>query len=172
MKPSYNQIDRFISRIEKGLIVILLSVMVILAFSQIILRNFFSTGLSWGEPLVRYLVLWVGFTGAALATREGKHITIELFSVLKAGKTYRTPAVISHLCSTVICCLLTVAAVKFLWFESQMGSTTFFKIPVWVPELIIPITFGLMSIRYLAKTLATAFNWSDGNHLSNQRVDS
>ena len=172
MKSSWNQIDRFISRIEKGLIVILLSVMVIMAFSQIILRNLFSTGLSWGEPLVRYLVLWVGFTGAALATREGKHITIELLSVWKTGKAQRIPATISHLCSTVICSLLTIAAVKFLWFESQMGGTTFFKIPVWVPELIIPITFGLMSIRYLVKTLAEAFNWSEAPATTSQRVDS
>ncbi len=172
MKSGWNQLDAFISRLEKGLIVILLSVMVIMAFSQIILRNFFSTGLSWGEPLIRYLVLWVGFTGAALATREGKHITIELFSVWQSGKAHRLPAAISHFCSTVICSLLTVAAVKFLWFESQMGSKTFFKIPVWVPELIIPITFGVMSIRYLAKTLSTTFNWPDDNHLSNQQADS
>lgn len=172
MKPSWSQIDGFISRIEKGLIVTLLSVMVVMAFSQIILRNVFSTGLSWGEPLVRYLVLWVGFSGAALATREGKHITIELFSVWRAGKTHRIPATISHLCSAVICGLLTFAAVKFLWFEAQMGSTTFLKIPVWVPELIIPLTFGLMSIRYFFKALAKTLNRSDEDHVIGQRGDS
>ena len=140
--------------------------------SQIILRNVFSTGLSWGEPLVRYLVLWVGFTGAALATREGKHITIELFSVWKGGKTHRVPATISHLCSAVICGLLSFAAVKFLWFEAQMGSTTIFKIPVWVPELIIPLTFSLMSIRYFIKALAKIFNRPDEDQPTGQRGDS
>jgi TRAP-type C4-dicarboxylate transport system permease small subunit len=172
MRSSWNQLDAFIGRLEKGLIVILLSVMVVMAFSQIILRNVFSTGLSWGEPLVRYLVLWVGFTGAALATREGKHITIELISVWGTGKPRRIPSTISHLCSAVICGLLAFAAVKFLWFEAQMGSTTFLKIPVWVPELIMPLTFGLMGVRYFFKVLATVFRWPDENHGPGPRGDS
>lgn len=158
MKLSWNRIDEVFSRIEKGLIVILLSVMVLVAFTQIIMRNAFSTGLSWGEPLVRYLVLWVGFMGAALATREGKHITIELFSVWKSKSPRWYTTGISHLCSTLVCALLATAAVKFLWFEAQMGTTTFFSIPVWVPELIMPITFGIMSIRFFIKALAVIFN--------------
>ena len=172
MKPAWNQLDAFISRLEKGLIVILLSVMVLLAFTQIIMRNFFSSGLSWGEPLVRYLVLWVGFTGAALATKEGKHITIELFSVWKSKKAHPLPTAISHLFSAIVCGLLTLAAFKFLLFEAQMGSAAFFNIPVWVPESIIPLTFGLMCIRYLVKVLAAAFNRPAGDHLNRSRDDS
>jgi TRAP-type C4-dicarboxylate transport system permease small subunit len=151
---SWHRIDEFIGQLEKWLIVILLGAMVLVAFGQIILRNVFSTGLAWGEPLVRYLVLWVGFTGAALATREGKHITIELFSVLKNRPPSRFLAAVSHLSSAVICGLLALAAVKFLRFEAQMGSASFFGVPAWLPELIIPVTFTLMTIRYLLKAVA------------------
>jgi TRAP-type C4-dicarboxylate transport system permease small subunit len=158
---SWHRIDEFIGRLEKWLIVILLSAMVLVAFGQIILRNVFSTGLAWGEPLVRYLVLWVGFTGAALATREGKHITIELFSVMKNRQPNRFFAAVSHLSSAVICGLLGLAAVKFLRFEAQMGSATFFDVPVWLPELILPVTFALMTIRYLLKALAEIGSRSD-----------
>ena len=172
MKPSWNRIDEVISRIEKGLIVILLSAMVLVAFTQIILRNAFSTGLSWGEPLVRYLVLWVGFMGAALAAREGKHITIELFSVWKSKSPRWYTAGLSHLCSTLVCALLATAAVKFLWFEAQMGTTTFFGIPVWVPESIIPITFGIMSIRYFFKALAVVFDQSQDPYQTSRRRNS
>lgn len=172
MKPSWNRIDEIIGRIEKSLIVILLSTMVLVAFTQIVMRNAFSSGLSWGEPLVRYLVLWVGFIGAALATREGKHITIELFSVWKSKKPRWYTAGISHLCSTLVCALLAVAAVKFLWFEAQMGSTPFLNVPVWVPELIIPLTFGMMSIRFFFKALAVIFNRPESNPVSESRSDS
>jgi C4-dicarboxylate transporter DctQ subunit len=158
VKLSWNRIDDIVSRIEKGLIVLLLGVMVLVAFTQIVMRNMFSTGLSWGEPLVRYLVLWVGFIGAALATRESKHITIELFSVWKSGKPRWYAAGISHTCSAIVCALLAVAAVKFLWFEAQMGASPFFGLPVWVPESIIPIAFVIMSIRFFTKALAVIFN--------------
>jgi len=72
------RIDNFIARVEKFLVVFLLGAMILVAFLQIVLRNVFTTGFSWGDPFIRYLVVWVGFIGAALATKEGKHITIEI----------------------------------------------------------------------------------------------
>ena len=76
----WDRLDKKISRVEQVLVTILLTMMILLAFSQIVLRNFFATGISWGDSLVRYLVLWVGFIGAAIATREGKHINIDVVS--------------------------------------------------------------------------------------------
>lgn len=169
---AWNRLDELIGHLEKWLIVLLLSVMVLLAFSQIVLRNAFSTGLSWGEPLVRYLVLWVGFTGAALATREGRHITIELFSVMKNRQPNRFFTAIAHLSAAIVCGLLGMAAVKFLWFEAQMGSSTFFQLPVWLPELIIPLTFTLMSIRYLMKAVAKICRWPEADQTVESRDDS
>ena len=142
-------LDEKIGRLEQILIAALLTIMILLAFSQIVLRNFFATGIDWGDSLVRYLVVWVGFIGAAIATKEGKHITIDVLSRWVTGKGRIAIQVTSNLCSTVICGLLTWAGIKFIWFEAQMGGTTFFNLPIWVPELIIPITFGLMTLRYL-----------------------
>ena len=76
----WERADEVIDRVEQILLVILLSSMIVIAFFQIVLRNLFSTGLTWGDPLVRNLVLWIGFIGAALATREGKHINIDIVS--------------------------------------------------------------------------------------------
>jgi TRAP-type C4-dicarboxylate transport system permease small subunit len=77
-----NVIHRINSWIEKGetaLIVFIVIFMVFLAFLQVVLRNVFSQGLLWGDILLRQLVLWIGFIGASLATREEKHINIDLF---------------------------------------------------------------------------------------------
>ena len=81
--------DEILGRVEKFLLAAMLSIMILLAFLQIILRNVFSSGISWGDPLVRYLVLWVGFIGASLASKEGKHITIEVFSRWFSGSGNR-----------------------------------------------------------------------------------
>jgi TRAP-type C4-dicarboxylate transport system permease small subunit len=144
----WDRVDEFLARIEKLVVVFMLTLMILVAFSQIILRNFFATGISWGDAVVRYLVLWVGFVGAALATRENKHITIDVLSRWVSGRGSIYLDAVSYFCSTVICGLLTYAAIGFIKFESQMGSTTFFSLPVWLPELIIPVTFGLMTFRF------------------------
>ena len=95
-------------------------------------------------------MVWVAFIGAAVAVREGKHITIDVLSRWITGAGKVPVQAISCFFSAAICGLLTLAAVKFVIFEAQMGTTVFFELPVWIPELIIPITFGLMTIRFTA----------------------
>lgn len=148
-------VDQKLSRVEQGLITVLLTVMILLAFAQIVLRNFFSTGIDWGDALVRYLVVWVGFIGAALATQEDKHITIDVLSRWFSGAGNDAVKVLSDFVSAVVCGVLTWAGIKFILFEAQMGGVAFFKLPIWLPELIIPITFGLMTLRYAMRLLNT-----------------
>jgi C4-dicarboxylate transporter DctQ subunit len=147
----WDRLDEKISRVEQVLITILLSMMILTAFFQIVLRNFFDTGISWGDSLVRYLVVWVGFIGAAIATKEGKHINIDVVSRWLTGLESNYIRLVSHFFSAGICGLLTLAAIKFVIFEAQMGSTAFLKLPVWVPEIIIPVTFGLMTLRFAVR---------------------
>ena len=149
----WERIDANIERVEQTLIVTFLSFMIVIAFLQIVLRNFFSTGLDWGDQLLRNLVLWIGFIGATLATKEGKHINIDVVSrwLPTLGKNVVT--FIIHLFSFFICCLLTYAALKFIKNEVQMENMTFLNIPAWIPELILPMTFGLMTFRFGLRTL-------------------
>lgn len=164
----WERMDEIIDRIEQTVLVILLSAMILIAFSQIVLRNVFATGLAWGDPLVRNLVLWVGFIGAALATREGKHINIDVFSrwLPSLGKTI--VEVINHLFSFFICCLLCFAALKFVKNESQMGSVIFSRIPAWIPQIILPMTFGVMAFRYGLRFLKNLFPIVKVNSIHNQ----
>ncbi len=150
---SWQRWDDTLGRIEKFLVVVMLSAMILLAFSQIILRNAFSSGISWGDPLVRYLVLWVGFIGASLATKEGKHITIEVFARWLSDRGNQYFKAISNLVSVLVCGLLVFAGWTFVLNEAQMGGSTFLQIPVWVPQIIIPVTFALMTLRFAFRFL-------------------
>jgi len=144
----WERVDEVIARVEQTLIVTFLSFMILLAISQIVLRNFFSTGLDWGDSILRNLVLWIGFIGATLATKEGKHINIDVVSrwLPSLGKNIGT--LMTHLFSLFICFLLTYAALKFIKNEIQMENRTFLNIPAWIPEMILPVTFGLMTFRF------------------------
>jgi len=144
----WERIDETIDRVEQLLLVMFLSSMIVIAFLQIVLRNLFSTGLAWGDALVRNLVLWVGFIGAALATREGKHINIDVVSRWMPPLGKGLIEFITRLFSFFICSFLSFAALKFIKNEAQMGSITFLGIPAWIPQLILPAVFGLMAFRF------------------------
>ena len=155
MMHHWERVDAIIDRVEQTLVSIFLSVMILIALLQIVLRNLFATGLTGGDPLVRNLVLWVGFIGAAIATREGKHISIDVVSQWVPSRRKVFLEVIIDVSSFIICGLLTFAAVKFIRNEALMGSVTFLGIRAWLPELILPITFGLMTLRFGFRSLKT-----------------
>jgi TRAP-type C4-dicarboxylate transport system permease small subunit len=144
----WERVDEAIARVEQTLIVTFLGFMILLAFLQIVLRNYFTTGLDWGDQLLRNLVLWIGFIGATLATKEGKHINIDIVSRWLPALGKNIVTLITYLFSFFICCLLTYAALKFIKNEVQMENMTFLSIPAWIPEMILPITFGLMTFRF------------------------
>jgi len=151
----WERVDEAIERVEQTLIVTFLGFMILLAFLQIVLRNFFFTGLDWGDQLLRNLVLWIGFIGATLATKEGKHINIDVVSRWLPSLGKNVVTLITHLFSFFVCCGLTYAALKFIKNEAQMGNMTFLNIPAWVPEMVLPITFGLMTFRFGLRSFKT-----------------
>ena len=157
MTDRWERIDEVIGRVEQILLVILLSALILVAFSQIVLRNLFSTGIAWGDALVRGLVLWTGFIGATIAAREGKHICIDAVSRWLSPKGKRVVAIVIHAFSFLICCFLTYAALKFIHNEFQMKSVIFLGIPSWVSEIILPVTFGIMAFRYFFQFLKKIF---------------
>lgn len=147
------RMDAAIGRLESALMVLFLGAMMLLAFAQIALRNFMGVGFSWSEPLVRYLVLWVGFIGASLAAREGRHITIEIFKIRPSATGRRYLDALSQLCAAGVCTAMTWAAVKFVGDDAQIGTRTFMDIPTWILETIIPAAFAIMSLRFLLRAV-------------------
>jgi C4-dicarboxylate transporter DctQ subunit len=156
------RIDQAIDRIETVLVFVFLSTMMILAFLQIFLRNVFTTGLAWGDMLLRNLVLWIGFIGATLATREGKHINIDIISRSFSPSVRGWVEFGIHLFSLLICGLLTYASLKFIRNEAQMGTATLLGIPIWILEVILPVTFALMSFRFALRSMKSIASLKTG----------
>ena len=72
--------DGFLERIEKFVLISILSFVIGLSFLQVILRNFFGSGFIWGDVFLRQMVLWIGLIGASIATKENRHINIDIVS--------------------------------------------------------------------------------------------
>jgi TRAP-type C4-dicarboxylate transport system permease small subunit len=143
-----DRLDEWMARAEKYLLGGLLSAMILVAFLQIMLRNLFDTGIAWGDSLVRYLVLWVAFVGAALAVKENKHIKIDVFSRWLPAEWQALNRTATALCSCLLCIVLAVAAVRFIRIEMVMGEQVFGQLPVWLVALVIPVAFAIMALRY------------------------
>jgi len=146
-------INKNIEKIESALLVLIVSVMVLLAFTQVVLRNLFDQGILWGDIFLRHLVLWVGFIGASLATRQEKHITIDLFGRMVTGRWKSLVQVLTDLFSAGVCLLLARAGWNFVMEERVAGTIIFNNIPAWYFQIIIPVGFLMMTFRFLILSL-------------------
>ncbi len=148
MKVTNNKFIKFINKLEDGLLVIILTSMILLAGYQIISRNLFSEGEVWIDPLLRMLVLWVGFAGAVVATRYDKHIRIDVFTKYLPVKILPYVQRTVYLFAVSICLLLGWHAARFVYSEYEYSTMAFAGIPAWLTALIIPVSFMLIAFRY------------------------
>ena len=138
-----------LARIEGAILSLLLCTMIVLACGQILLRTLFSSGMPWADPVLRYLVLWSGLLGAAMATSQGKHISIDIISFLVPKSMQTWLQVATNLFSAIIAAFLTWGAYLFIRNEMQFSNTRILSVPTWVWNLIFPIAFALISSRFL-----------------------
>jgi len=140
---------RFVLRLEESLLGIILLSTIIFAVAQIFLRNFFHSGIPWGDSLVRILVLWLGLIGAMIASRDHRHIKIDIISRHLATANQLRLRRFTDTVSAIVCFIVAWYAFTFVRIEYQDGMLAFENVPVWLTEAIIPFGFVIMAVRFL-----------------------
>jgi len=146
-------IDRGLVTIEGWLLVLFLGTMVVLSFAQVVLRNVFSTGFIWADPLVRHMVLWVGFLGAAIATHEERHISIDALTRFLSPRWKAAATVAGQLFLAVVCVALVSASWTFLMEEKEAGGEIIAGVPTYVALMIIPLGYLLIAIHAVIRAM-------------------
>ncbi len=146
---------------ENALLVIFLTVTVVMAFLQVILREFWSTGIIWGDVFLRHLVLWIGFLGAALAAKESRHFSINIITKRLPSIVQRVIQVFLDLTAAVVSYFLVQAGVSFVSDEIQYNTQPLFtfmgkNVMSYYLEIIIPIGFGLIGLHFLFRAIEVA----------------
>ncbi|MCP4388383.1 MAG: TRAP transporter small permease [Gammaproteobacteria bacterium] len=141
---------------EDALLVALLTTMIVLASTQILLRNFFDSGYVWIDPILRVMVLWLGLTGATVATRKNKHIRIDLLSRYFDRNTHRLIQSFVGQVSAWTCLVVAWYGFKWVHLDYQDGLTSIAGLPAWLLEIVIPATFALIGLRYLIMSVCWA----------------
>ena len=124
-----DKIAEFLSLAERSVLVILVVIMVALSFLQVVLRNAFSLGILWADPLLRMIVMWVGFLGAVLATKEQKHFGIDLVDKYLSPRVRHLVRIFINMTAVVVTYLLTRAAWQFLFEGIGPEEKDLFDVP-------------------------------------------
>jgi TRAP-type C4-dicarboxylate transport system permease small subunit len=159
---SWTILCSFYERLEQILLVAGVVLMVSLGFLQILFRNLISIGIVWVDPVLRHLVLWIALLGASMATRENRHIRIDVLSPHISPALQRRVQGALQFFSAFICLLLVPPAIRFLQNDYQAGKTLALGIPLWVSQAILPVILLVLGIRFFRQGWRNIFSAGRG----------
>lgn len=140
--------DLAFARVIEALVVVMLIAMMSLVAAQVILRNFFDSGIAWADVASRNMVLWVAFFGAMLATRNREHIAIDALMRVIPRIARNSVRIGIDALACFISFLLARASYFFVLSEWQSASELFPGMPAWIVQAIIPFGFAMISLEY------------------------
>lgn len=142
----------WLRRVENGVLALALGLLVALPLAEALLRKTLHTGIPGSTAFVQHLTLIVTMLGAALATRDGKLLTLFELAAFGGVRVQQLCRGVGQFAAAVTAGMLAVASAMFIVTERAAGSTLAFGIPVWVIQCVMPAGFALIGLRLLLRT--------------------
>jgi TRAP-type C4-dicarboxylate transport system permease small subunit len=143
--------SRLLAGMEKGtewVVVAIITAMVANISAGVFSRYVFHLGIPFTEELGRYLMIWMGYLGAALAMKEGSHVGITAVVNLFRPAVRRYLHLLAHLVVFVFLALVFVRSFAHLDGLSIQRSSAM-EIPMVIPYLSVIVGIVLLSIENL-----------------------
>lgn len=125
----------------------------------------FPSSVPGAQKFALGFMLWSGLLGASLATRTRRHIILDPIKKKLDPQTLKPFSLLGGLVTFGFCGFLTVLGIKQLasqieeWASGDaVGVFDALPIPLWVVTLAVPVTFGVMALRFLGQGIHD-FKW-------------
>ena len=143
----------WLHKFEDLLLAAVLSVMLLLAITDIAMRLITGGSLIWIPPVLQILVLWLGLLGALLASRSQEHIAIDVISRFVGPLGKKICGVSGSLFAALVCAVVAYFSIEFIQQSIEYDDIAFAQVPAWPLQIIIPFTFSLMAVRFCIHTI-------------------
>lgn len=139
--------NTFLGKVETGGLCVIVAMMLGLAILKIVMRYVFSASLLWSDTMLQHLTLWLCFLGAALATCERRHISIDVLSRILPEKITRWTNLVIDCAALVVVGILGYYGFLFIEDEKSSEAVLIGSVPLWWAKAIIPYGFVLIGIH-------------------------
>lgn len=140
-------VNTFLGKIETGALCLIVAMMLGLAILKIVMRYIFSASLLWSDMMLQHLTLWLCFFGAALATCERRHISIDVLSRILPEKITRWTNLAVDCVALVVIGILAYYGFLFIGDEQSSEAVLIGSVPLWWAKTIIPYGFVLIGVH-------------------------
>lgn len=148
MKPA-STLFKIIDNLENYICRTLLALFVVILFAQILSRNLFNHSISWTEELVTYMFVWFAFFGASYAAKLAAHNRVTFQFKFMPRKVAVGLEALSDLIWVGFNSYFVYLSVIFFMKANVFWKSQTLGIPMKYLYLILPIAFGLMTLRVI-----------------------
>jgi len=142
MKTFFKYISATIDFINKWIASIGISAGVALAFSNVIARYVFNYSITWASELTVYLFLWSMFFAVAYVFKLGEHISIGLLVENVNKKLAKVLILFTYTVTFVFLSAVAYYGYEYILLVIDLDEMSVdLEIPMWIPYLVIPISF-------------------------------
>lgn len=151
---------KIFNKTEEAFVGITIMTVTFFLFINIILRFFFSAGISWTEEFIRYAIIWITFIGASICFRRGIHVGIDVLIDYLPGKSKKTLSMIINLLAIVFMIFLIKYGFDLVLFSKGTGQLSpALQVPMFWVYLAIPIGALLSLIHLFIQTFEMIRNF-------------
>lgn len=137
----------------------LLLALVVFAGAQIGARQLFDSGWVWADQAIRIGVLWIGLLGAVVASREDRHLKIDVLARVLPPRGQAVVAILAHVVTAGVCAVIAWYAARFVLGEREFGAVGVGGLPAWTLQVVMPAAFALMALRHAAHAVRSVRRW-------------
>jgi tripartite ATP-independent transporter DctM subunit len=141
-----NRILLILRRSENALLVSALALIMVLPMAEAVCR-LFGVGISGAQPMIQHITLIIAMVGGAIAARESRLLSISTLTAFLKEPVKIWSNLFAGAFAVMITCFLCVASYQFVMSERPMADILAYNIPKWWVQLVMPIGFGLITLR-------------------------
>lgn len=137
-------------RLEEIFLVMLMAAAVIIVAMQVITRYLLKVPLPWSEEIARYMFLWLTWVGASFATKEGRHVSIDVIYQKLPPNGQLVCSVIFKLVwlgFLIVMARLSLKLTASVYSGGQIAVGS--GLPMWIPYASVPVGMTMMLFRLI-----------------------
>jgi C4-dicarboxylate transporter DctQ subunit len=142
---------------------LLLVASVLLNFSNVVARYFFSASIFWAEEVILYLMVACVFLGNGIVAWSGRQLRMDVIVRMMPKPIEQALALLSELVLIAVAGLIVIFSwpvIRNLWEFDQRSQSA--DVPMVVPQAMIPIGMGIMALLVAIRLLTGAKNTAPG----------
>lgn len=139
MTSILDKIDQVLSKIEEFIVGYALLLVIIVMFTNVVLRYIFRSALPWGDEFSRYLNILAVYVGVSAGVKHEAHVGVSAFVDLVLPKSWKKYVTVIAQVVVMIFCI----ALAYLGYVLTMAQ---FEMNQLSPALRMPIGFVYASV--------------------------